>query len=379
MPSPWQLNLYPWHSQHHDHGEPVDLAALVAGKDELVDQLRFDKYEHLAEKYGFTLLCGRGSFTAEDRFVCDGEVVTAGQFLVATRMSPAVPPIPGLAKAGYLTSTTGFKLRELPSSLVVIGANAIALEVGQLFLELGTSVTFLEEASRIPPPDDPEISATLTEVLRAQGAEVHTSATVTGVESRGMRRVVTLSVGGSEVRDETDHVLVATGQLPNTAGLGLEAARVGLGAGSHGRRVLRDIEPEDLDGGGRDRGTAVRLRGRRSGCARRRQRHRQARQDARLVGTAEGHLHDSPDRLGRAHRGGGDPSGPSCRNEGPHPRRRARALVERDTAGLCKLVVEEGIGKVIGVHLLARGTGEVILAITYAIKAKMTVTQLAET
>ena len=56
-----------------------------------------------------------------------------------------------------------------------------------------------------------------------------------------------------------------------------------------------------------------------------------------------------------------------------------RALVERGTAGLCKIVAEEGQGKILGVHLLARGAGEVILAGTYAIKAKMTVTQVAET
>lgn len=58
--------------------------------------------------------------------------------------------------------------------------------------------------------------------------------------------------------------------------------------------------------------------------------------------------------------------------------------MERDIAGLCKaglckIVAEEGQGKILGVHLLARGAGEVILAGTYAIKAKMTVTQRAET
>ena len=360
---------------------PVDLAALVAGKDELVDQLRFDKYEHLAQEYGFTLLCGRGSFTAVDRFVCDGEEVTAGQFLVATGASPAVPPIRGLAEAGYLTSTTAFELPELPSSLVVIGANAIGLEVGQLFLELGTSVTFVEAASRIAPLDEPEISAALTDALRAQGAEVHTSATVTGVERRGMRRVVTFSVGGSELQVEGDQVLVATGRRPNTAGLGLEAA--GVGIGERGAVVVDEFCATS--------NPRIWAAGDVTGAP-----------QFVYVAAAQGALaaDNAIGKLGRTIDWAGLPkvtfTTPQIASVGLTEEEASRAghrvetrvlpldavpraLVERDTAGLCKIVAEEGQGKILGVHLLARGAGEVILAGTYAIKANMTVTQLAET
>jgi mercuric reductase len=360
---------------------PVDLAALVAGKDELVNQLRFDKYEHLAEEYGFTLLCGRGSFTAADRFVCDGEEVAAGQFLVATGASPAVPPIPGLAEAGYLTSTTAFELRELPSSLVVIGANAIGLEVGQLFLELGTSVTFVEAASRIAPLDEPEISAALTDVLRQQGAQVHTSAAVTGVERRGMRRVVTFSVGGSELQVTADQVLVATGRRPNTAGLGLEAAGVGLG--ERGAVVVDEFCSTS--------NARIWAAGDVTGAP-----------QFVYVAAAQGALaaDNAIGKLGRTIDWEGLPkvtfTTPQIASVGltEEEATRAghrvetrvltldavpRALVERDTAGLCKIVAEEGQDKILGVHLLARGAGEVILAATYAVKANMTVTQLAET
>ena len=360
---------------------PVDLAALVAGKDELVDRLRFEKYEHLAEEYGFTLLCGRGSFIAADRFVCDGEEMAAGQFLLATGASPAVPPVPGLAEAGYLTSTTAFELRELPSSLVVIGANAIGLEVGQLFSELGTSVTFVEAAGRIAPLDEPEISAALGDVLRRQGAQVHTSATVTGVVRRGARRAVTFSAGGSELEVEADQVLVATGRRPNTAGLGLQAAGVALGA--RGEVVVDEFcstsNPRiwaagDVTGAPQFVYVA-------------------AAQGALAADNAIGKLGRSLDWTGLSRVTFTTPQiasvGPTegeASRAGHRVETRVlaldavpRALVERDTAGLCKIVAEEGSGRVLGVHLLAKGAGEVILAATYAIKAKMTVTQLAET
>ena len=360
---------------------PVDLAALVAGKDELVDQLRFEKYERLAEEYGFTLLCGRGSFTAADRFVCDGEEVTADQFLVATGASPAVPAIPGLAEAGYLTSTTAFELRDLPSSLVVIGANAIGLEVGQLFLELGTSITFLEAASRVAPLDEPEISAALTEVLRRRGAEVHTSASVTGVERRGEQRVVIFSVDGSELQVQADQVLVATGRRPNTAGLGLEAAGVELG--ERGAVMVDEFcttsNPRiwaagDVTGAPQFVYVA-------------------AAQGALVADNAIGKLGRSIDWTGLPKITFTSPQVASVgltEEEATRAGRRVetrvltldavpRALVERDTTGVCKIVAEEGLGKVLGIHLLARGAGEVILAATYAIKANMTVAQLADT
>jgi len=360
---------------------PVDFAALIAGKDELVNQLRYGKYEHLAEDYGFTLLRGRGSFSAPDRFMCNGEDVAAGQFLIATGASPAVPPIPGLAEAGYLTSTSAFELRELPSSLVVIGANAIGLEVGQLFLGLGTSVTFVEAASRIAPLDEPEISAVLTEVLRTQGAVVHTSASVTGVERRGTHRVVTFSVGGSELQVEAEQVLVATGRRPNTAGFGLEVAGVELDV--RGAVVIDEFCATS--------NPRIWAAGDATGAP-----------QFVYVAAAQGALaaDNAIGKLGRTIDWSGLPkvtfTTPQIASVGLTEEEASRngyrvemrvrtldavprALVERDTAGLCKIVAEEGNGKILGVHLLAKGAGEVILAATYAIKANMTVTQLAET
>lgn len=360
---------------------PVDFAQLIAGKDELVNQLRYGKYEHLAEEYGFTLLRGRGSFSAPDRFMCNDEEIAAGQFLIATGASPAVPPIPGLDEAGYLTSTTAFELRERPSSLVVIGANAIGLEVGQLFLGLGTSVTFIEAASRIAPLDEPEISSALTEVLRTQGAVVHTSASVTGVERRRMHRVVTFSVGGSALQIEADQVLVATGRRPNTAGFGHEAAGVELDV--RGAVVIDEFCATS--------NPRIWAAGDVTGAP-----------QFVYVAAAQGALaaDNAIAKLGRTIDWSGLPkvtfTTPQIASVGFTEEEASRngyrvemrvlnldavprALVERDTVGLCKIVAEEGNGKILGVHLLAKGAREVILAATYAIKANMTVTQLAET
>jgi hypothetical protein len=113
---------------------PVDLAALLAGKRDLVEGLRQDKYVDLAAAYGWEVVNGRARFVADP---ADGggpalvvdlagggtRDVRAAHYLVATGSAPFAPPIPGLDQVGYLTSTTAMELDELPRSMLVVGGN----------------------------------------------------------------------------------------------------------------------------------------------------------------------------------------------------------------------------------------------------------------
>ncbi|MGH2830360.1 MAG: FAD-dependent oxidoreductase, partial [Actinomycetota bacterium] len=120
----------------------VDLSALVAQKDELVARLRKEKYENLVHEYGFDFLRGQAHFVDAETLVVDGRRIQAEAYVVATGASPAVPSIPGLEEAGYLTSTTALDADTVPGSLAVIGANAVGLELGQFFGHVGAKVTF---------------------------------------------------------------------------------------------------------------------------------------------------------------------------------------------------------------------------------------------
>lgn len=206
----------------------VDLAALVAQKDELVQTMRQEKYLDLVDAYGFELIPGRAEFVGPDAVSVDGRTITAGAYLVATGASPAVPPIEGLRDAGYLTSTTALDLKELPESLAVIGANAIGLELGQFFLHLGTKVLFFDVLERIAPFEEPEVSETLAGILRDQGAEVHAPARIVKVTTAEGKRIVHAEVDGALREFPVEEILVATGRAPNTRELGLEAAGVEL-------------------------------------------------------------------------------------------------------------------------------------------------------
>jgi mercuric reductase len=216
----------------------VDLAALVAAKNGLVDKLRQEKYADLVTDYGFDVIHGHARFVDEDTLEVDGRRVRAGAYLIATGARPTAPPVPGLAESGYLTSTTALQLTEVPGRLVVIGANAIGLELGQFFSHVGSQVTFLDVAERIAPFEEPEASAALTDVLTGNGATVHTDAQVTQVRREGDVRFVEVTVDGDELVIEADQVLVATGRRANTEDLGLDAA--GVAVDTRGAVVVDD-------------------------------------------------------------------------------------------------------------------------------------------
>lgn len=359
----------------------LGLATLVRSKDELVDEMRAEKYENLADAYGFTLLCGHGEFTGPDAFSCDGQELRADQYLVATGASPTVPPIPGLDDAGYLTSTTALELKDLPESLVVIGANAIGLEMGQLFLHFGSRVTFLEALPCIAPFEEPEISGLFTKILRDQGAGVQSGVKVTRVDRVGELRAIVFEEDGSERRVECERVLVATGRRPNTRGLGLE--RAGVKVTERGA-----VQVDEFLGTANPRIWAA-------GDV------TEAPQFV-YVAAAQGSI-AADNAIGKAGRTVDWKALPRVTFTSPQIASVGmtedqateaglriesrvlgldavpRALVNRDTDGLFKVVAEEGGGRVLGVHILAENAGDVILAGVYAVKKDMTVRELGET
>jgi pyruvate/2-oxoglutarate dehydrogenase complex dihydrolipoamide dehydrogenase (E3) component len=141
----------------------------------------------------------------------EGRALKFRRAVVATGSRPAIPPIPGLSDLPYLTSDNVFELREQPRSLVVIGGGPIGCELAQAFALLGTAVTLVETAPRLLPREDRDAAEIVTRRLMADGVRVETGVSV-------------------EPKDiQTEAVLVAVGRAPNTEGLKLEAAGVGMG------------------------------------------------------------------------------------------------------------------------------------------------------
>ncbi|MGH9139386.1 MAG: mercury(II) reductase [Acidimicrobiales bacterium] len=361
-------------------GAGPDLAALTGQKDELVGALRQAKYLDLVDDYGFELRRGTARFIDGATIAVDGVPLHATHFLVATGARPALPPIEGLADVDYLTSTTALELTEVPARLAVIGANAIGLELGQAFLHLGSDVTFFDIAERIAPFEEPEISAALTDVLVGEGARVVAGATIKRV-SRGADGTIVLEgdLGEAGSSLPVDRVLVATGRAPNTEDLDLAAAGVEVDergfvvvdeyASTTNPRVWAagDVTPSpqfvyvSAAQGALAADNAISAAGRRLDYTTL-PRVTFTNPQAAAVGLTEAEATAAGHRVAI-----------SVLPLDHVP----RAIVNRDTRGLIKLVADAATDRLLGVHVLAHGAGDVIQAGVYALLARLTITDIA--
>jgi len=212
-----------------------DFAELIVQKQEVVQGYRDKKYQSIVtDDDSIKVFDGRAELL-DAHTVRVGDVTLSGdQILVATGTRPTLPKIAGLDDVPYLTSdllTTGEiqELKELPESMIIVGAGYIALELGQMFHRFGTKVTILERSQVILPRYEPEVSDSLTFLLRQEGLKIVTEAQVVRVAQKSKDQVeVTANVGGKEQTFTAQKLLIATGREPNTDGIGLEKVGVQL-------------------------------------------------------------------------------------------------------------------------------------------------------
>ena len=150
------------------------------------------------------------------------QTLTTRSIVIAAGARPFVPPIPGLAEAGYLTSDNVWELRELPKRLVVLGGGPIGCELAQVFARFGSRVSQVEMAPRLLVREDPEVSKAVAGRFRAEGIDLRLSHTAKRVTVDGGEKVLITGYQGAEVAIPFDRILVAVGRIANTAGYGLE-------------------------------------------------------------------------------------------------------------------------------------------------------------
>jgi dihydrolipoamide dehydrogenase len=160
------------------------------------------------------------------------QVLETKNIVIATGSD--VAGIPGVAveidEKVIVSSTGGIALEKVPAKMIVVGGGVIGLELGSVWSRLGAKVTVVEYLDTILGGMDGEVSKQFQRILAKQGMEFNLGAKVTGVVKSGDGAKVTFEpVKGGEAQTlEADVVLVATGRKPYTAGLGLEEAGVAL-------------------------------------------------------------------------------------------------------------------------------------------------------
>lgn len=155
--------------------------------------------------------------------------LTTRNIVIATGARPLVPPIPGLAEVGYLTSDTVWSLRELPARLLVLGGGPIGCELAQAFNRLGARVTLVEMGPHLLPREDPDVSSLVEARFRHEGIDVRTGHKALRCERGEDESRLLVEYRNDEVPIIFDKLLCALGRVANLEGYGLDTLDIDTG------------------------------------------------------------------------------------------------------------------------------------------------------
>lgn len=309
---------------------------------------------------------------------CNGESLLAANLLVCTGSEAFVPPIPGLKEAGdiILTNREILALKEQPESLVIIGGGVIGMEFASFYNSLGTKVTVVEMLPEILGGLDKELSAMLRGIYAKRGVEFNLSCKVTKIDGN----VVTyVDAEGGEHTVSGDKILVSVGRRPVTAGFGLESLGVEMNRG--GIKVdnkMRTNVPGVYAAGDVTGFSLLAHTASREGEVV--VNNLTGREDSMRYDAIPGVVYTNPEISGVGL------TEQSAKEKGiaykvaTLPMAYAGRFVAENEGGngVCKVLVGEKYGEVLGVHMLGNPSSEMIYGACMAIEAEMTVKELEE-
>ncbi|AVO43818.1 dihydrolipoyl dehydrogenase [Phreatobacter cathodiphilus] len=221
----------------------LNLKQMMVHKQETVDA-NVNGVAFLMKKHKIDQHFGRGAITAPGKVSVtaeDGKVTEIEAKAIVIATGSEVTPLPGVAidEKQIVSSEGALELGKVPSKMVVIGAGVIGLELGSVWRRLGAEVHVVEYLDRILPGMDAEVAKQFQRILGKQGMTFQLGSKVTGAKTskKGVSLTVEPAAGGEAQTIEAEVVLVAIGRRPYTEGLGLETVGVAM---ERGRVVIDD-------------------------------------------------------------------------------------------------------------------------------------------
>lgn len=193
-----------------------DLRAAMTWKSAVTERLRGGVAGQM-ERHGVAVERGTAVLTGRGRLAVDGRELGARNVIVASGSRAVRPPFPGVDLPHVVDSTGALQLRDLPKRVVIVGGGYIGMEFACYFHAVGSEVVVVEMLDDILAGVDGDIVRQLKSTLH--GVTWHLKTRVSGISASG----VALDTTGGEHQERADLVLLATGRVPNTDGLGLAA------------------------------------------------------------------------------------------------------------------------------------------------------------
>jgi pyruvate/2-oxoglutarate dehydrogenase complex dihydrolipoamide dehydrogenase (E3) component len=215
----------------------IDMAKIRQRKRDIVDSFRNGSQSRIEKTANLDLIFGDASFSGpksvEVRSQDGGQRTLSAKYIfinAGTRASR--PKLDGLDTVPFLDNVSIMELDTLPDHLLVLGGGYIGLEFGQLFRRLGSRVTVVQSAGQLLVREDPDIAEEVASILHQDGIEILLSAQATRARKSGANIELDVQASNGPATLSGSHLLVATGRVPNSDSLNLQAA--GIRTDEHG-------------------------------------------------------------------------------------------------------------------------------------------------
>ena len=208
----------------------IDMKTVRERKRAIVDKFRDGSQASLEKTKGLDLIFGEARFaaahTVQVKTRTDDRTLTASKIFINAGTRGAVPRIPGIDGVGFLDNKSIMELDAVPEHLLVLGGGYIGVEFGQMFRRFGSRVTTVQAGARLLDHEDADVSDEIAKILREDGIEVLLAAKAERVFRDGTTISVEVSASGESRTITGSHLLVATGRVPNSDTLNLNAAGI---------------------------------------------------------------------------------------------------------------------------------------------------------
>lgn len=199
--------------------QSINWDVAVDRKNRVVRNLNMGLEQMLLAK-GVTILKGRGIVENKNRLIVRTEdksvEVNCTKMILATGAKPMLPNIKGIESKGVITSNEAIDMKDLPSSMMIVGGGVIGLEFASMLNSLGVKITVVELLEKILPNEDEEIAKELQKNLKRQGISFKLSANVDKIEKTVEGLEITYSVGDKVNVQACEKVLIAVGRKLNS-------------------------------------------------------------------------------------------------------------------------------------------------------------------
>jgi pyruvate/2-oxoglutarate dehydrogenase complex dihydrolipoamide dehydrogenase (E3) component len=206
--------------------EQIDFAAVMRRLRRVRAEISVHDSAPRFSKLGIDVYLGDARFVNKDSIDVAGERLEFSKAIIATGARAASLPVPGLQEAGYLTNETVFSRTELPRRLTIIGAGPIGCELAQAFSRLGSQVSILSDSTSILPREDSDASSVLHRQFESEDITMFLGVQIRRIEALSTGKCIVFDRGKGAEQVTGDEILVAVGRAPNVDGMGLEAAGV---------------------------------------------------------------------------------------------------------------------------------------------------------